>query len=52
MKLQITRNSIGLLAVGLVMLASVSCKKMLDVEPKSQVDQTRHTVMYMMRMRP
>jgi tetratricopeptide (TPR) repeat protein len=41
MKLKISRNSIGLLAVGLVILASASCNKMLDVDPKSQVDQSQ-----------
>jgi len=41
MKRQTSRNFLSLLGLVLLILASVSCKKMFDVKPKSQVDQTQ-----------
>src|ERR1700704_5551081 len=41
MKLQTTRNLVQLLSLVLIIGTAVSCKKMLDVKPKSAVDQSQ-----------
>ena len=41
MKRQTSRNFLSLLGFVLLILAIASCKKMFDVKPKSQVDQTQ-----------
>jgi tetratricopeptide (TPR) repeat protein len=41
MKLRNFRSGISLLSISLLIVTAVSCKKMLDAEPKSQVDQSQ-----------